>query len=58
MVHRSKSSHICSDLSIADNLAMLYAGEEMLFEPTIPQSRMLDRFILSKGHSCVFVTLP
>lgn len=54
MVHKSKGSHIASALSIADILAVLY-GEIMNFDPNDATFSLRDRFILSKGHSCVAV---
>jgi transketolase len=54
MVHRAKASHIASALSIADILAVLY-GRILNVDPQTPQLNLRDRFILSKGHSCVAV---
>lgn len=54
MVHRAKASHIASALSICDILAVLY-GEVMNHDPYKPYYLNRDRFILSKGHSCVAV---
>jgi transketolase len=54
MVHRAKASHIASALSIADILSVLY-GQVLNFDPQNPKSESRDRFILSKGHSCVAV---
>lgn len=54
MVHRAKASHIASALSIADILAVLY-GRIMHYDSTDEHAIMRDRFILSKGHSCVAV---
>ncbi|MDC0975667.1 transketolase [Alphaproteobacteria bacterium] len=54
MVHRAKSSHIASALSIADVLAVLY-GQVMKFDPYDENYVERDRFILSKGHACVAV---
>ncbi|MBE7565747.1 transketolase [Acidithiobacillus sp. HP-11] len=54
MVHKAKASHIASALSIADILAVLY-GQIMTFDSSNPKSVLRDRFILSKGHSCVAV---
>jgi len=54
MVHRAKASHIASALSIVDIVAVLY--EVVLnTEPNNPTWRDRDRFILSKGHSCVAI---
>lgn len=52
MVHRAGASHIGSALSIADILAVLYAGG-LCFDPGQPDAPDRDRFILSKGHACV-----
>lgn len=50
MVHRAGSAHIGSCLSIADLLAVLYAGVLKL-DPAQPHWPKRDRFILSKGHA-------
>lgn len=50
MTHESKASHIGSILSIADILAVLY-GEVLKKDPSNPQWKKRDRFILSKGHA-------
>jgi transketolase len=49
MVHRAKSSHIGTCLSMADLLAVLY-GEVMRIDPADPADPARDRFLLSKGH--------
>tara|TARA_B100001758_G_C18267832_1_gene534656 strand:+ start:180 stop:998 length:819 start_codon:yes stop_codon:yes gene_type:complete len=50
MTHLGKSSHIGSILSICDILAVLY--ENILnFDPSNPELKSRDRFILSKGHA-------
>jgi transketolase len=54
MVHRAKASHIGSALSIADIVAVLYAGV-LRVDPAQPRWPGRDRFILSKGHACVAV---
>lgn len=54
MVHRAKSSHIGSNLSMADLLAVLY-HEELRLNPANPRWRDRDRFILSKGHGGAIV---
>ena len=54
MVHRAKASHIASALSICDIVAVLY-GQVLHVDPTQPKAPERDRFILSKGHSCVAV---
>ncbi len=54
MVHKAKASHIASALSVTDILAVLY-GNIMRFDPLNQYDSARDRFILSKGHSCVAV---
>ncbi|MEO5341574.1 MAG: transketolase [Magnetococcus sp. MYC-9] len=54
MVTAAKASHIGSALSIADMVAVLYAGL-LRIDPTRPDWAERDRFILSKGHACVAV---
>lgn len=54
MIHRAKSSHIGTSLSMADLLAVLY-GSVLRVRPTEPNWPDRDRFILSKGHGCVGV---
>lgn len=54
MVARSKASHVGSALSIADIVAVLYS-DVLRIDPVQPAMRGRDRFILSKGHSCVAV---
>lgn len=51
MIHRAKSSHVGSCLSIAELLAVLY-GRVLRVDPTQPGWPDRDRFILSKGHAC------
>jgi transketolase len=54
MVARAKASHIGGALSMADILAALYApGGSLRINPADPQWDQRDRFVLSKGHSCV-----
>jgi transketolase len=50
MTNRGNSSHIASVLSIADILAVLYAGG-LKVDPANPRWSERDRFILSKGHA-------
>jgi transketolase len=54
MVHRAKSSHIGSALSIADIIAALYESV-LSINPKDDGWPGRDRFILSKGHACVAV---
>ncbi len=51
MVHRAKSSHIGTDYSAAELLAVLY-GKILRVDPENPNWSERDRFILSKGHGC------
>jgi transketolase len=52
MIHRAKSSHIGSALSMADLLAVLYS-RILQVDPSRLDCPERDRFILSKGHACV-----
>ena len=52
MVYTAKASHIGGALSMADILAVLYANQ-LNYNPNDPNDPKRDRFILSKGHSCV-----
>lgn len=54
MVYAAKSSHIGSCLSIADILAVLYAGV-LRVDPQRPGDPDRDRFILSKGHAAAIL---
>jgi len=54
MTNRARASHIGSCLSMADILAVLYAGA-MRFDPALPQWRDRDRLIISKGHAAAIV---
>jgi transketolase len=51
MTHQAKSSHIGSNLSMAELLAVLY-GKILRIDPAHPDWPDRDRFILSKGHAC------
>lgn len=51
MTHIGKSSHIGSNFSAADLLAVLY-GEVLKVRSGEPDWPERDRFILSKGHGC------
>jgi transketolase len=51
LIHRAKSSHAGSALSMADLLAVLY-GKILRVDPARPDWPERDRFILSKGHAC------
>ncbi|MGC1830154.1 MAG: transketolase [Candidatus Acidiferrales bacterium] len=51
MIHRAKSSHAGSALSMADLLAVLYA-RILRVDPARPDWPERDRFLLSKGHAC------
>lgn len=54
MVHAANASHIGGVLSMADLLAVLYAGT-LRVRPDEPLWAERDRFILSKGHCCAGV---
>lgn len=54
MVHRARSSHVGTSLSIADLLAVLYSGI-LRVDSSQPDWPDRDRFILSKGHGCAVV---
>jgi len=54
MVHRARSSHVGSCLSIADLLAVLYSGV-LCVNPDQPGWTDRDRFILSKGHAAAAI---
>jgi len=58
MTSRGKSSHVASGLSIADILAVLYAGV-LRHDPADPSWPSRDRVILSKGHAgaAIYATL-
>src|SRR5687767_12107926 len=50
MVHRAKSAHVGSSLSVVDILAVLY-GQVLRHRPADPAWSNRDRLILSKGHA-------
>jgi transketolase len=50
MTHRGRASHIASGLSIADLLAVLYAGVLHVY-PGEPDRPDRDRLLVSKGHA-------
>lgn len=52
MVFEAKASHIGGALSMADILAVMYVNV-LKYIPDNPCWEERDRFILSKGHSCV-----
>lgn len=54
MVHRARSSHIASSLSISDIVAVLFRKVLKLY-PSLPKHSKRDRFILSKGHACTAI---
>src|SRR4051794_28290431 len=58
MTSQGGSSHVGSCLSIADIVAVLYAGV-LNVRPDNPRWPGRDRFILSKGHAgaCVYAAL-
>jgi transketolase len=51
MTSRANASHIGSDLSMADMLAVIYA-KILRYDPEKPHWEQRDRFVLSKGHGC------
>lgn len=51
MTHTARSSHIGTNLSMAELLAVLYAAV-LRVDPANPTWLDRDRFILSKGHGC------
>jgi transketolase len=55
MVHRAGAAHIGGALSMADLLTALYHPEHgrLNVDPLRPDRPDRDRFVLSKGHSCV-----
>jgi len=52
LVHQANASHIGGALSIADILAVLYS-EILTYDSKNQKLETRDRFIISKGHSCV-----
>jgi len=54
MTHRARASHIGSCLSMADLLAVLYAGTARI-DPHAPRDPSRDRLIVSKGHAAAAV---
>jgi transketolase len=55
MVHRAGAAHIGGALSMADLLAALYHPKQgrLKVDAKQPEKPDRDRFVLSKGHSCV-----
>lgn len=51
MIERAGSSHVGSNLSMAEILAVLY-GKVLNVDPKNPNMENRDRLILSKGHAC------
>jgi transketolase len=54
MTHAAKSSHIGTNYSMVELLAVLY-GRVLRVDPARPDWPDRDRFILSKGHGCAAV---
>ena len=52
MDYQAKASHIGGALSMVDILSVLYSSI-LNYDSSIPDWELRDRFILSKGHSCV-----
>ena len=50
MIHTAKSSHLGSNLSMAEIMAVLY-GKILHISPDEPSAPDRDRLILSKGHA-------
>ena len=50
MINKARSSHLGSNFSIADLLAVLYT-RFLSFAAARPKWEQRDRFLLSKGHS-------
>src|SRR5690349_2732159 len=50
MTSRGRSSHVGSNLSMADLVAVLYASA-LRIDPSRPDWSDRDRFVLSKGHA-------
>ena len=51
MIARAGSSHVGSNFSMAEILAVLY-GKVLRVDPDNPELASRDRLILSKGHAC------
>src|SRR5262245_8821582 len=51
MIRDAGSSHVGSNYSIAEILAVLY-GSVLRIDPANPTAPDRDRFVLSKGHAC------
>ena len=51
MVHRAKSSHVATSLSVAEILAVLYERVLRVSPETVDDPGR-DRLVLSKGHGC------
>lgn len=54
MTHVAESSHIGSNLSIADIVAILY-NDVAVLDPQNPKMKERDRIILSKGHASAII---
>jgi transketolase len=52
-ISSAKKGHIGGALSCTDILVALYYGGILRFDPKNPNLDSRDRFILSKGHSCI-----
>lgn len=53
MVVDAKGGHLGGSFSVIDLLVALYAGKILSFNSSLPDMPFRDRFILSKGHSCM-----
>ena len=56
-VHSAKAGHPGGSLSAADLFTYLYF-EELNVDPKDPKKADRDRFVLSKGHTCLLYTSP
>lgn len=53
MVVRARGGHLGGSFSVIDILVALYLGGILRHDPAQPDWKQRDRFILSKGHSCM-----
>jgi len=52
MVYKAKAGHVAGPLSSADLLTLLFFGEILKFDPSVPEWEERDRLVLSCGHYC------
>ena len=55
--HAAKAGHPGGSLSAADLFTYLYC-KELNVDPKDPKWEERDRFVLSKGHTCLLYTSP